>query len=119
MKLYVPCHLLVLPNGVMKSLKELTKEVVMEMVNEPDEVETHEVETLDDNDEKLTIIHVKVAEQDIGLCIGKGGSNAMALRRIIGLAGMQRGIDVLVKIDAPKRNQQLPENHFEQKYNQT
>lgn len=103
----------------MKTLTEMTKEIVQEMVNEPDEVETHNREVLDDDDEKLTIIHVKVAEQDIGLCIGKEGSNAKALRRIVGLAGMQRGENVLVKIDAPIRGKGLPKNHFEQKYDST
>lgn len=78
------------------------------IVNNPDRVETF-CDVGKDERGELHTIHVKVHNDDIGLCIGEGGSTAEALRRVIGLiATRQLKQRVFIKIDTPR----IPRNHF-------
>ena len=93
----------------MKQVEELLKKIIVGIVSEPDNVEIH---LSDDNDDKgeIAILNVKVAKHDIGVCIGKGGETAEAIRKIVGLFGFQQtNKRVYVKIDAPK----IHKDHFE------
>lgn len=101
----------------MKRLTTIAEDVVSLFVNQPEEVEAEREETTDDDGEELTVIKVHVADEDVGLCIGKKGATAKALRRIVGLTGMQRGKDVLLKIDTEK-NEDEEQDRFEKKYKQ-
>lgn len=60
--------------------KELMGELVKAIVNRPEEVRITEVKG-----EQVTILEVKVAKEDLGCVIGRGGKNAMALRHILGV----------------------------------
>ena len=92
----------------METVEKLLTELIKGFVNQPDEVETY-VETETDEQGEIAIIHVKVAKEDVGACIGQKGSNSEAIRKVIGLVGFkQLGKRVYVKIDAPK----IPKNHF-------
>lgn len=92
----------------MEQTKQIVLDIVRAMVKYPDQVELH---LSDDKDERgeLTVINIKVAKEDIGVCIGKGGKNAEALRILVGIIGFnQTHSRVYVVIDAPK----LPKNHY-------
>lgn len=92
----------------MEQITQLVVDIVSGYVEKPEAIETHVTEETDDNGE-ISVIHIKVDKSDIGVCIGKEGENAKALRKVIGLVGFKKlGRRVFVKIDAP----QLPKNHF-------
>lgn len=86
----------------------LLLEIIRAIVAYPDEVELYSEISTDEKGE-LTTIHVKVHNTDIGLCIGKGGETAEAVRKVINLAGHRlEDKRYYTKIDAPK----LGRNHF-------
>lgn len=58
-------------------LVDLTKYIVTNLVSKPDEVEV----TI--NDEKEKVITVKVAEEDVGSVIGRGGKIANSIRNVV------------------------------------
>ena len=92
----------------MDTVKSLVLDMVKGIVSYPDDVELHLTEDSDDKGE-IIIINIKVAKEDIGLCIGEGGTTAEAIRKIVGLIGFrQTEKRVYAKIDAPK----LPKNHY-------
>lgn len=93
----------------MERTQELVLELVKGMVKHPDQVELYLTDEKDEQGE-ITIINIKVAKEDVGLCIGKGGKTAEALRTIIGLIGFRQCEKrCYAKIDAPK----FPKNHFD------
>lgn len=93
----------------MQQVENFLSEIVKGIVTKPDEVQTH-VSDEKNEDGNLTLINVKVAKEDVGLCIGEKGKTAEAIRRVVGLYGFQRlKKRVYVKIDAPK----VPRNHFD------
>ena len=97
----------------MEKTKELVVDIIKGLVSVPDEVEIF-VSDVADEAGNIKQINVKVAKEDVGLCIGEKGQNAEALRRIIGLIGFkQTGERVYVRIDSPK----IPKKHFD--YNET
>ena len=92
----------------MEKVHETLRLVLGSIVSYPDEIEIFSSVEKDDSGE-LEIINVKVHKDDVGLCIGVGGSTAEALRKIIGLVGFKQvNKRVYVRIDAPK----LPKAHF-------
>ena len=93
----------------MKQVESLIKEIISGIVSDPTSVEIFVTEDKDDKGE-ITVFNVKVAKHDIGICIGRKGETAEALRRIVGVFGYQQTSKrVYVKIDAPK----LHKNHFD------
>lgn len=93
----------------MENVKRLLLEIVQGVVDKPDQVELFVSEETDTTGE-IVIINVKLAKEDVGICIGQKGTTAEAIRKVIGLVGFkQTGKRVYVKIDAPR----IPKNHFD------
>ena len=63
-------------------MKDLIKEIVKALVDQPDEVSVTEIVG-----ENTTVLELKVAKSDMGMVIGKQGRNAQALRTILSAAG--------------------------------
>ena len=59
-------------------MKDLLKNIVQAMVDNPEQVEIKEVEG-----DQVTIFELRVAKQDIGKVVGKKGRNANAIRAIL------------------------------------
>ena len=69
--------------GSSPSLRELVEYLARGLVDHPEEVVVEEVDEPD-----ALVLELKVAEQDLGKVIGRGGRTARALRTVIGsLAG--------------------------------
>jgi hypothetical protein len=60
-------------------LKDLVEELAKALVNKPDEVS---VEVLHSG--HVTVYELKVAREDIGIVIGRGGRTATAMRTLLG-----------------------------------
>jgi len=63
------------------SLRELILYIAKSLVDNPDEVEVMEVEG-----EKTTVLELRVAQEDLGKVIGKQGKTARAMRTILNAA---------------------------------
>jgi len=73
--------------------KELVAYMVKSLVDNPDQVEIHEIEG-----EKSTILELKVTKEDIGKVIGKHGRIARAIRTIINASATKTGKRVVLEI---------------------
>jgi predicted RNA-binding protein YlqC (UPF0109 family) len=62
-------------------MKDLIKEIVQALVDQPDEVSVTEIEG-----ESTTVLELKVAKSDMGKVIGKQGRNAQAIRTVLSAA---------------------------------
>jgi predicted RNA-binding protein YlqC (UPF0109 family) len=62
-------------------MKELIKYIVQAMVDHPEQVEVSEVEG-----NRILVLELKVAKEDMGKIIGKQGRNAQAIRTILSAA---------------------------------
>ena len=75
-------------------LKELVETMVKAIVDDPESVEVIEVEG-----ERITLIELRVAREDVGKVIGRQGRIADAIRTIIGAAGAKvkrkAGLEIL------------------------
>jgi predicted RNA-binding protein YlqC (UPF0109 family) len=92
----------------MDTIQKLLLVILHSMVKDTDAVELH-VSDQSDSSGEFKLINVKVATRDLGVCIGKEGMTAEAIRRIIGVSGMEKlHTRIVVKIDAPR----LAKNHF-------
>lgn len=67
-------------------MKEAVEQIVKALVSEPSAVEVSEVESR--NGVK---IEVRVAQQDMGKLIGKGGRTVRAIRSLLHAAGVKQG----------------------------
>ncbi len=74
-------------------LKELVEEIVKAIVDNPDEVEVHELKA-----ERTSVIELRVAPNDIGKVIGRSGRTATAIRQILTAAGMKMGKRYVLEI---------------------
>ena len=63
-------------------MKELVKDIARALVDKPEEVMVTEIEG-----QRVTVIELKVAKEDLGKVIGKRGRTAQAIRAIINAAG--------------------------------
>ena len=79
-------------------LVELTKEIVVSLVQDKDSVNVKEFESDEDN---TTLIEVMVAEDDFGRVIGKGGKTIEAIRTLV-KASSYLNDNKKVKIDVDK-----------------
>ncbi len=60
-------------------MKDLIKYIAQAMVDHPEQVEVSEVEG-----DRILVIELKVAKEDMGRIIGRQGRNAQAIRTILG-----------------------------------
>jgi predicted RNA-binding protein YlqC (UPF0109 family) len=74
-------------------MKELVEFIVKSLVDNPDQVEVHEVD-----DQSGTIVEVSVAQPDMGRVIGKSGRVINSIRSIVQVAAAKRGQRVSVEI---------------------
>jgi predicted RNA-binding protein YlqC (UPF0109 family) len=74
-------------------VKEVLEYVARHLVDEPDAVEVTEVEG-----ESSVILQLRVAPDDMGKVIGKGGRTARAIRTVVRAAATRRGVSTLVEI---------------------
>lgn len=65
-------------------MKELVEEIAKALVDSPDAVNVKEVEG-----ERVTVLELRVAPEDIGKIIGKQGRTARCIRTLLGAAGMK------------------------------
>jgi hypothetical protein len=62
-------------------MKELIKFIAQSLVDNPEQVQVHEIEG-----EQTSVIELKVAKEDLGKVIGKQGRTARAMRTILSAA---------------------------------
>lgn len=74
-------------------MKDLLEVCAKALVDNPDAVEVSSVEG-----ERSIILQLKVAPEDIGKVIGKGGRIAQALRAIVRAAAVKQGKRAIVEI---------------------
>ncbi len=74
-------------------MKDLVEYIAKSIVNVPDEVEITE-----DEDERGTVLQLKVADEDKGRIIGKQGRVAGAMRTLIRVKAAKQGIRVTLEI---------------------
>ncbi len=72
---------------------ELVSAIARSLVEHPDAVEVTEVQS-----EDTTVIQVKVAEDDMGMVIGKQGRIAKAIRTVVKAAATKANKKVVVEI---------------------
>jgi predicted RNA-binding protein YlqC (UPF0109 family) len=65
-------------------VKELVELIAKSLVDNPDKVKVSQLDG-----EQISVIELKVAQEDLGKVIGKQGRNAQAIRIILGAAGMK------------------------------
>ena len=70
-------------------MKELVEYIARAIVDHPDDVE---VEVEEDEESSRTILHLYVADDDMGKVIGKQGRIANAMRDLVKVAAAQRGV---------------------------
>jgi hypothetical protein len=74
-------------------LKEVLRTIVKHIVDNPEEILINQKE-----EGQSTILELKVAADDMGKVIGKGGRVAKAIRTVIGAAATKTDKHVSVKI---------------------
>ncbi|GBC87728.1 hypothetical protein HRbin12_01745 [bacterium HR12] len=74
-------------------MKELLGFLARELVDDPDAVEVTERE-----DERGLHLTLRVAPDDMGKVIGRGGRTARALRQVVRAAGTRSGVHASVEI---------------------
>ena len=67
-------------------LVDLIKSIVIELVDNPNEVDIKEVET-----DNQIILELKVAKDDFGKVIGKSGRNISAIRTVLFAVNAKKG----------------------------
>ncbi len=80
------------------NLVDLTKEIVVSLVQDKDSVNVKEFES---DEENTTLIQVMVSEDDFGRVIGKGGKTIEAIRTLV-KASSYLNDNKKVKIDVDK-----------------
>lgn len=74
-------------------MKELLELIVKALVDEPEQVNVQLVES-----ERLIVLELKVASDDMGKVIGKQGRIAKAIRTVINAAAVKENKRVVVEI---------------------
>lgn len=75
-------------------MEKMIEYIVRNLVNSEDSVT---IETTEENG--INIIHVQVAEEDVGKVIGKNGKIAQSLRTILRSASSKTGKKYILKIN--------------------
>jgi hypothetical protein len=68
-------------------VKDLLEYLARELVDEPDEVQVEEVA-----DDRGVLLTLRVAKDDMGKVIGRGGRTARAIRTVMKAAAVRQGI---------------------------
>jgi hypothetical protein len=68
------------------SLKQLISTIAKALVDQPDQVNVHEIEA--DNN---VLVELRVAREDIGKVIGREGRTAQAMRAVLSAASAKSG----------------------------
>jgi uncharacterized protein len=68
-------------------LRDLLEYLAREIVDEPDSVEVTEAA-----DDRGVLLTLRVAQDDMGKVIGRGGRTARALRTVVKAAGLRAGV---------------------------
>jgi predicted RNA-binding protein YlqC (UPF0109 family) len=74
-------------------MKELVEYMARSLVNNPDQVEVIEV-----NGTRSVILELRVAQEDMGRVIGKGGRVANAMRTLLRVAAAKQGKRAILEI---------------------
>lgn len=87
------------PFGPQVSVRDLVEFVARSLVDEPTAVQVREVIT-----DRVVVIHLRVAPDDLGKVIGKHGRIVKALRTVAKAAAVQSGQRVLIELvhDTPQ-----------------
>jgi len=75
------------------SMRELVEYIIKKIVDRPEDVQVQEIKA-----EKVILLEISVAKEDMGKVIGKGGRVANALRTIVGAAAAKMRKRVMVEI---------------------
>ena len=75
-------------------IRELVERIVLALVDSPEEVRVQKIEG-----QRVTLLEVKVAKQDIGYLLGKAGKNIAAIRTVVSAAG--KGKNCIVEVVEP------------------
>jgi uncharacterized protein len=88
-------------------MKEFIEYLLKQFVSKPDDVVITESE---DNGLKMYLI--KVADEDMGLVIGKGGKTIKSIRSLVRSKAIKDGIRVRIElVDNRSKEEQNSENH--------
>ncbi|MCJ7667095.1 MAG: KH domain-containing protein [Anaerolineae bacterium] len=74
-------------------MKELVEYMVKSLVENPDQVEVREIDGT-----HSVIFEVRVAKEDMGRVIGKGGRVANAMRTLLRVAAIRQGKRAILEI---------------------
>ena len=74
-------------------MREMVEYIVKQIVDNPEEVKVQEMKG-----EKVILLEISVAKEDMGKVIGKGGRIATALRTLVGAAAGKLKKRVMVEI---------------------
>ncbi len=74
-------------------MKQLLEHIAKALVDEPDQVNVQQVEN-----ERLIILELRVASDDMGKVIGKKGRIAKAMRTVVNAAAVKENKRVVVEI---------------------
>lgn len=86
-------------------MKELLEYIVKSIVNNSEEVEISERESIDFPG--LTILTIKVSEEDVGIVIGKRGRTINAIRDIISINAIRSKKRVRVNLEENKDEKEI------------
>lgn len=74
-------------------MKEYIEFIARALVDQPDEVNVHEVEG-----ERTTVYELRVGQGDLGKVIGKAGQTAKAMRTLLAAAAARKGKRAVLEI---------------------
>ncbi len=74
-------------------MKQLLEHIARALVDEPDQVEVQQVDS-----ERLIVLELRVAQEDMGKVIGKQGRIAKAIRTVVNAAAIRENKRVVVEI---------------------
>ncbi len=74
-------------------MKQLLEHIARALVDEPEKVDVQQVES-----DRLIILELRVAENDMGKVIGKQGRIAKAIRTVVNAAAVKENKKVVVEI---------------------
>jgi predicted RNA-binding protein YlqC (UPF0109 family) len=75
------------PGSMPRTMKDLLDYLARELVDDPDAVQVEQID-----DERGVLLTLRVAQDDMGKVIGRGGRTARAIRIVMKAAGMRAGI---------------------------
>ena len=88
-------------------MREFVEYVARGLVDEPDAVEVDEHRRRD-----RTVIHLSVADRDMGKVIGKGGRIAHSMRTLLNACGALEGVRVSLDIGEPNNRRPVPRRPY-------